>query len=166
MSPIFMPQGPPSLKQLRSTTVSSLPPIDEVFLKNAPLSVYFLNLFHKINQAMEIGATAASKENVVMIEVIYGIHKDFRSAINALSKQIEALTEERSTLKNATPRRDTLTPIPFTLCVVAPERTAISDVRRVPLPTAAPSRSWATVASKGRSKKLPWLLVLPKPWES
>jgi len=51
-------------------------------LKNAPPSAYFLNLFHKINQELEIGATTASKENVVIIEMIYQIHKNYRTAID------------------------------------------------------------------------------------
>ena len=153
VSPIFMPQGPPSLKRQRSTTVSSLPHIDEEFLKNAPPSAYFLNLFHQINQEPEIGATTASKENVVMIEMIYQIHKDYRTAIDALSEQIKALTNEVSTLKNATPRPDTPTPIPFPLPVTAPEQTIAPVSLASALPTAAPPRSWATVARKGRKEK-------------
>jgi len=119
-----MPEGPPSLKRQRSTTVSSLPHIDERYLKNAPPSAYFLNLFHKINQDQEIAATTFSKDNVVMIEMIYQIHKDYRTAIDSLSEQSEALTEAVSTLKNATPRPDTPTPIPLPLPVTVPERTA------------------------------------------
>jgi len=109
LSPIFMPAGPPLLKRPRSITITSLLHIDERYLRNAPPSAYPLNLFHKINQDQEIGATTASKENVVMIEMIYQIHKDYRTAIDALSEQIEALTGEVSTLKDATPR---LTPPP------------------------------------------------------
>jgi len=86
------------------------------------------------------GATSASKENVVMIEMIYQIHKDYRTAIDALSEQIKALTEEVSTLKNATPRPDTPTPIPFPLLVTAPERATAPDSRPVALPTAAPHK--------------------------
>ena len=130
-----------------------LPHIDEKFLKNAPPSAYFLNLFHKINQELEIGATTASKENVVRIEMIYQIHKDYRTAIDALSEQIEALTKEVSTLKNATPRPDTPTPIPFPLPVAAPEQTTAPVSRPSALPIAAPPRSLATVARKGRKEK-------------
>jgi len=50
-----------------------------------------------------MGATTASKENVVMVEMIYQIHKDYRTAIDALSEQIEVLTEEVSTSKDAAP---------------------------------------------------------------
>jgi len=153
LSPIFMPAGPPSLKRPRSDTITSLPPIDERYLRNAPPSAYFLNLFHKINQDQQIGATTTSKENVVMIEMIYQIHKDYRTAIDALREQIEALTEEVSTLKNATPRPDTPTPIPFPLPATAPERSAVPDSRPVALSTAAPHKSWATVARKGRKEK-------------
>jgi len=122
-------------------------------LRNAPPSAYFLNLFHKINQDQEIGATTASKENVVMIEMIYQIHKDYRTDIDALSEQIEALTKEVSTLKNATSQPDTPTPIPFPLPVTPPERAAAPDSRPVALPTAAPHKSWARVARKGRNKQ-------------
>jgi len=153
LSPIFMPQGPPSLKRQRSTTVSSLPHIDERYLKNAPPSAYFLHLFHKINQDQEIGATTFSKENVVMIEMIYQIHKDYRTAIDSLSEQSEALTEAVSTLKNATPRPDTPTPIPLPLLVTVPERTAPPDSRLFTLPTAMPHKSWATVTRKSRKEK-------------
>jgi len=76
-----------------------------------------------------------------MIEMIYQIHKDYRMAIHELSEQIEALTEEVSTLKNATPRADTPTPIPFPLPLTAPERSAAPDSRPVALPTAAPHKS-------------------------
>jgi len=147
LSPIFMPAGPHSLKRPRSNMITSLPHIDERYLRNAPPSAYFLNLFHKINQDQEIGATTASKENVVMIEMIYQIHKDYRTAIDALSEQIEALTEEVSTLKNATPRPDAPTPIPSPLPVTAP------DSHPIALPTAAPHKSWATVAREGRKEK-------------
>jgi len=153
LSPIFMPAGPSSLKPPRSNTITSLPHIDERYLRNAPPSAYFLNLFHKINQDQKIGATTASKENVVMIEMIYQIYKEYRTAINVLSEPIEALTEEVSTLKNATPRPDTPTPIPFPLPVTAPERSAAPDSRPVALPTAAPYKWWATVARKGRKEK-------------
>jgi len=122
-------------------------------LRNALPSAYFLNLFHKINQDQEIRATTASKENVVLIEMIYQIHKDYRTAIDAHGEKIEALGEEVSTLKNATPRPDTPTPIPFPLPVTAPERTAAPDSRPIALPTAAPHKTWATVARMGRKEK-------------
>jgi len=153
LSPIFMPQGPPSLKRPRSTTVSSLPHIDEQYLRDAPPSAYFLNLFHKINLELEIGATTANKDTVVMIEMIYQIHKDYRSAIDALSEQIEALTEELANTKEATPRPDTPTPIPFPLPTVAPSPATASNIRPLPLPIAAQPKSWATVARKGRKEK-------------
>ena len=153
LSAIFMPQGPPSLKRHWSNMITSLPHIDERYLRTPPPSAYFLNLFHKINQDQEIGATTASKEHIVIIEMIYQIHKDYRTAIDALSEQIETLTEEVSTLKNATLRPDTTIPIPFLLAVIAPEWTAASDSRPVPLPTAAPHKSWAMVARKGRKAK-------------
>jgi len=153
LSPIFMPQGPPLLKRPRSNTITSLSHIDERYLRNAFPSAYFLNLFHKINQDQEIGATTASKENVVMIEMIYQIHKDYRTAIDALSELIEALTEEVSTLKDATPRPDTPTPIPFTLPATAPPRPSTHDTHPLTLPAAAPPKSWATVARKGRKEK-------------
>jgi len=88
-----------------------------------------------------------------MIEMIYQIQKDYRTAIDTLSKQITALTKEVSTLKNATLRPDTPTPIHFPLPVTAPKRTAAPDSRPVALPTAAPHKSWATVARKGRKEK-------------
>jgi len=88
-----------------------------------------------------------------MIEIIYQIHKDYRTAIDALSELIESLTEEVSALMNATPRPDTPTPIPFPLPVTAPEWTAASNSRPIALPTAAPHKSWATVARKGRKEK-------------
>ena len=112
LSPIFMPQGPPSLKPPRSTTVSSLPHIDEQYLRDAPPRAYFLHLFHKINQVPEIGATTANKDTVVMIDMIYQIHKDYRSAIDALSEQITALTEELANTKQATPGQIPLPPYP------------------------------------------------------
>jgi len=105
-----MPQGPPSLKRPRSTTVSSLPHIDEQYLRDALPSGYLLNLFHKINLELEIGATTANKDTVVMIEMIYQIHKDYRSAIDALSEQIEALTEEQANTKEATSAKKMFTP--------------------------------------------------------
>ena len=153
LSPNFLPQGPPALKRHRSPTVSSLLPIDERFLKKAPSSAYFLNLIHKINEELEIGATTASKESVVMIEMIYKIHKDYRTAIDALSEQIEALTLDVRTLKNAPPQPDTHTPIPFPLPAVAPERATAPDSRPLTLPTAAPPRSMVTIARKGRKEK-------------
>jgi len=153
LSPIFIPAGPSSLKRARSNTITSLPHIDERYLRNAPPSAYFLNLFHKINQDQEIGATTASKENVVMLEMICQIHKDYRTAIDALSQQIEALTKEVSTLKDATPRPDTPTPIPFTLPATAPPRHSAPDTHPLTLPSAAPPKSWATVARKGRKEK-------------
>ena len=153
LSPIFMPAGPPSLKRPRSNTITSLPHIDERYLRNAPPRAYFLNLFHKINQDQVIGATTASKENVVMIKMMYQIHKDYRTAIDALSEQIEALTEEVSTLKNAPARPDTPTTIPFPLPATAPEPSAVPDSRPVALPRAAPHKSSATVARKSRKEK-------------
>jgi len=138
LSPIFMPPGPPSLTRPRSNTITSLTHIDKSYLRNAPPSAYFLNLFHKINQDQEIGATTASKENVVLIEMIYQIHKDYRRAIDALSEQIEALTEEVSTLKDTTPRPDTPTPIPFTIPATAPSGPSTPETNPLTLPGAAP----------------------------
>jgi len=88
-----------------------------------------------------------------MIEMIYQIHKDYRTAIDVLSQQIEALTEEVSTRKKATPRPDTPTPMPFPLPVTAPAGAAAPDSCPVGLPTAAPHKSWATVARQGRKEK-------------
>jgi len=122
-------------------------------LKKAPPSAYVLNLFHKINLELEIGATTTSKENMVMIEIIYQIHREYRTAIDALSEQIEALTEEVSTLKNATLQPDTPTPILFPLPAVAPARATAPDSRPLTLPTAALPRSWATVARTSTKEK-------------
>jgi len=88
-----------------------------------------------------------------MIEMIYQIHKDYRTAIDVLSEQIEALTEEVTTLKNTSPRPDTPTPILFPLPVTAPERAAAPDSRPVALPTTTPHKSWATEARKGSKEK-------------
>jgi len=151
--PNFHATRPPGLKRPRSTTVSSLPHIDEQFLRDAPPSAYFLKLFHKINQELEIGATTANKDTVVMIEIIYQIHKDYRSAIDRLSEQIEVLTEEIANTKEATPRPDTPTPIPFPLPTVAPSPATTSNIRPPPLPVVAQLKSWAPVARKGRKEK-------------
>ena len=137
LSPIFMPQGPPSLKRQRSSMISSLPHIDERYLRDAPPSAYFLNLFHKINQEKEIGATAATKDTVVMIEMIYQIHKDYRSAIDALVQDIETLTEEVASLKTATPGPNTPTPIPFNRPKASASKAAANDT----IPPRAPSGS-------------------------
>jgi len=153
LSPIFLPQAPPSLNGHRSTTVSSLPHIDESLLKDASPSAYFLNLFHKINQELEIGATTASKENVVMIEMIYQIDEDYRTALDTLSERIDTLTEDVTNLNNATPQPDTPTPIPFPLPVVAPERATAPDSHPLTLSTTAPPKSWATGARKGRKER-------------
>ena len=154
LSPIFTPQGPPSLKRQRSSTASSLPHIDEQYLKHGPPSAYFLNLFHKVNQEKEIGAGAAGKDTVVLIEMLYLIHKDYRSAIDSLIEDIEALTEEIATLKSATPRPTTPTPIPFdTTGRKAPEIATSKPSAQPPKNPAPATQSWATVARRGNKKR-------------
>ena len=154
LSPIFTPQGPPSLKRQRSSTASSLPHIDEQYLKHGPPSAYFLNLFHKVNQEGEIGAGAAGKDTVVLIEMLYLIHKDYRTAIDSLVEDIEALTEEIATLRNATPRPATPTPIPFdTTGKKAPEVATFKPSAQPPRDPAPATQSWATVARKGNRRR-------------
>jgi len=98
-------------------------------------------------------ATTASKENVVTIEMLYLIHKDYRTAIDGLSEQIEALTAEVSTLKNATPQPDTPTLIPFRLPPTAPAHPSAPDTSPLALPTAAPTKLWAMVAKMCKKAK-------------
>ena len=141
LSPIFMLHGLLSLKCQRSSTVSSLPHIDEQYLKDAPPSVYFLNLSHKINQEQEIRVTTANKDTVVMIEMIYQIHKDYQSAIDMLVQDIETLMEKIASLNTATPRLNTPTPIPFPL----PKTTTLNAVESETIfsrvPPAAPAKT-------------------------
>jgi len=88
-----------------------------------------------------------------MIEMIHQIHKAYRTAIDALSEQMEALTQEVRTLKHVTPQPDTRTPIPFTLPATASARPSAHDTHPLTLLQAAPPQSWATVARKGRKEK-------------
>ena len=146
----FPTYGPPRLKRQRSSTVSGLPQVPATYLHDAPPSAYFLNLFHKINREKQIGAEPpASEETVVLIEMIHLIHKDYRAAIDKLTEDIEALTEEVNTLKRASPQPATPTPIPFPLLEKAP---APADGPRNThtKPPAVPPPTWATVAKKGR----------------
>jgi hypothetical protein len=150
----YLPPGPSPFKRQRSSTVSSLPPIDERYLKGAPPSAYFMNLFHKINMEQKIGASLNdNKDTVVMIEMIYLIHKDYRSAVDALTETIETLTEELDAFRSATPRPATPTPIPFPLAVPETEKKSTDpDTRSANPPAAPPPPSWATVARRGGKK--------------
>ena len=95
-----------------------------------------MNLLHKINLELDIGATTANNETLVMIEIIYQIHKEYQSDSDALREQIEALTAELANTKNAIPRPDTPTLIPFPLPTLAPTLATTADIHPPILTTA------------------------------
>ncbi|KAG0637556.1 hypothetical protein HOY80DRAFT_1051036 [Tuber brumale] len=88
---VFLPQGPQSLKPPRSNTITVLPHIDE---------------------QKKIDPQTAPQHAVVLIEMIYLIHEDYKAKIDKLAEVVDFLKLEIDELK-ATAYPDTPTPIPF-----------------------------------------------------
>jgi len=83
------------------------------------------------------------------------IHKDSRSAIDALVESIDILTEEIVAHKAETPHSETPTPIPFKVTENKPSR--VDPISRPPPPAArlhplTPARICSMVVTKGRKK--------------
>ncbi|RPB04545.1 hypothetical protein L873DRAFT_1786326 [Choiromyces venosus 120613-1] len=153
-SPIFTrPQGPPSLKRLRSNTSSTLPVIEDHYMANAlPGSSYFHNLFIKL--ALEAGLTEPNftHKTIIIIKMFETIQSDYRKSIDGLQEEIEGLNSELDQLRVSPPQPPTTESPPDTR--VAPEST--SAPAQQPAPSSAPAPtfvgtpSWATVVRKGK----------------
>lgn len=156
-TPIFLPQGPPTRKRQRSSTISRLPIVAPKFLREESRpSAYWMNLFHRENKKLndifgQPGDTP--RETVALIELIYQLHRDYRLAIDTLVDDIEALREEVATLRPPSPRPDTPTPIPFPIDKEVPASTTEPKPQPVLSPQPyVPPFTWATVAKRGSKK--------------
>ncbi|PWW80299.1 hypothetical protein C7212DRAFT_341995 [Tuber magnatum] len=130
----FSPESPPSRKRPHSDTVSTLPHVDEEYLKDSAL-----------------------KHSVVILEMIYLIHKDYRAWSDRLAETIDSLMLVIEELHTNTLYPDTPTPIPFPSSKVkVPEPPKEPSTQPLPpsslvVPaTTTPSR--ATMAKEGQKK--------------
>src|SRR5437588_12522219 len=162
-TPIFTLPALPSLKRARSSTSSSLPTIPVEVLAGAhPNTSYFQYLFVKVALETGLGEFNPTLEALIFCQMFRHLHDDYRKAIDGLTEDVAALSEELETFcTSPQPAPATSTPAPPTTKV--PESTSQPAPQQYPppppLPPAVHAPSWATVARHGRKKAS----VPPKP---
>src|SRR5437868_11157592 len=162
-TPIFTRPAPPSPKRARSSTSSSLPTIPVEVLAGAhPNTSYFQHLFVKVALETGLGEFNPTPEALIFCQTFRHLHDDYRKAIDGLTEDISALSEELETLRSSPP------PVPATSAPAPPTTKAPESTSRPapqqylpppPVTPAVPAPSWATVVRKGRKKAS----VPPKP---
>ena len=155
-TPIFTRPAPPSLKRARSNTSSSLPTIPVEVLAGAhPNTSYFQHLFVKVALETGLGEFNPTPEALIFCQMFRHLHDDYRKAIDGLTEDISALSEELETFRSA-PQPAPATSASAPPNPKAPESTSRPAPQQHPPPPpatpAAPAQSWATVARKGRKK--------------
>ena len=154
-TPIFTRPAPPPLKRARSNTSSSLPTIPvEVMAGASPTTSYFQHLFVKVALETGMGEFNPTPEALIFCKMFEHLHDDYRKAIDGLTEDISALSEELETLRSS-PQPAPATSAPAPPTTKAPESTSRPAPQQFPPPQVtptAPAPSWATVARKGRKK--------------
>src|SRR5437588_751560 len=155
-TPIFTRPAPPSLKRARSSTSSSLPTIPVEVLAGAhPNTSYFQHLFVKVALETGLGEFNPTPEALIFCQMFRHLHDDYRKAIDGLTEDVSALSEELETFR-ASPQPASATSAPAPPTTKAPESTSRPAPQQYPPPPpatpAVPAPSWATVARRGRKK--------------
>src|SRR5437879_9742931 len=103
-TPIFTRPAPLSLKQARSNTSSSLPTIPvEVMAGAPPTTSYFQHLFVKVALETGMGEFNPTAEALIFCQMFEHLYDDYRKAIDGLTEDISALSEELETLRSSPP---------------------------------------------------------------
>jgi len=153
--PIFLPQGPPPLKRPRSSTVSTMTGMEGRSRAGKSHKVFFVDIFMKAADRLEIELTVPEMEGQIIIEIIASIYKNYRSAVDTLMKSIDFLAQQVALLQTTHPRPDTPILIPFPLAdTKAPVMIAGPGTKPTAnLQSAGHKTSWATVARRGGKKR-------------
>src|SRR5207302_95013 len=155
-TPIFTRPAPPSLKRARSSTSSSLPTIPVEVLAGAhPNTSYFQHLFVKVALETGLGEFNPTPEALIFCQMFHHLHDDYRKAIDGLTEDVSALSEELETFR-ASPQPAPTTSAPAPPTTKVPESTSLPAPQQYspppPVTPAVPAPSWATVARKDRKK--------------
>ena len=155
LASFFLPAGPPRLKQPRSSTVSTMPGMEENLQRGYSHKAYFMDVYKAASKRLEVEPYVPEMEGQIIIEIIASIYKDYRSAVDTLMESIDLLAQEVVSLQAAQPRPDIPAPIPISLAnTKTPGPTAGSGTQPpANLLPAEPKASWATVARKGGKKR-------------
>src|SRR5207237_6108073 len=101
-TPIFTRPAPPPLKRARSNTSSSLPTIPvEVMAGASPTTSYFQHLFVKVALETGMGEFNPTPEALIFCKMFEHLHDDYRKAIDGLTEDISALSEELEALRSS-----------------------------------------------------------------
>src|SRR5207237_468471 len=151
-TPIFTRPAPLPLKRARSNTSSSLPTIPvDVMARASPTTSYFQHLFVKVALETGMGEFNPTPEALIFCKMFEHLHDDYRKAIDGLTEDISALSEELEALRSS-PQPDPATSAPAPPTIKTPEVTSRPAPQQFPPPQAThapPAPSWTTAASKG-----------------
>src|SRR5205807_7252428 len=141
--------APPPLKRARSNTSSSLPTIPvEVMAGASPTTSYFQHIFVKVTLETSMGEFNPTAEALIFCRMFEHLHDDYRKAIDGLTEDISAFSEELETVPYS-PQPAPTTSVPAPPTSKAPESTSRPATQQHPPPPpgtpAVPPPSWATV---------------------
>src|SRR5437879_12951329 len=94
----------PSRKRARGITSAALPTIPVDVLAGAhPNTSYFQHLFVKVALETGMGEFNPTPEALIFCKMFEHLHDDYRKAIDGLTEDISALSEELETLRSSPP---------------------------------------------------------------
>jgi len=118
-------------------------------------SIFFQDLFIKIEKKMEDQKLFKNQDSKILIDIIVSIYKDNKSGINTLIESIDLLAQEVDTSQTAPTHTDSPTLIPFRLTQTKmPGMKAVTSTQPPASPESVDLKaSWATVARRGGKKR-------------
>jgi len=87
LSPIFLPQGPPPLKRLRSYTVSTMSGMESYLHTSKSHSAFFQDLYIKIVKDRGEDKSFINRDSRILIKMIGSIYKDYKSAVDTVRRE-------------------------------------------------------------------------------
>src|SRR5437879_2639788 len=127
----------------------------EVLAGAHPNTGYFQHLFVKVALETGLGEFNPTPEALIFCQMFHHLHDDYRKAIDGLTEDVAALSEELDAFRSSPqPAPTTSAPAPPT--AKAPESTSRPALQQHPPPPpatpAVPAPSWATVARNSRKR--------------
>jgi len=98
LSTIFLPQGPPLLKQPRSSMVLTMPGMEGYICTSKSHSTFFQDLFVKIAKDKRDQGPFINQDSRILIDIVVSIDKNYKLAVDSQIENIKFLAQEIVTL--------------------------------------------------------------------
>ena len=140
LSSIFLPHGSLLLKRPRSSTVSTLPGMEDTLRKGRSHKGFFMDLYKRLTREHQMDNPIPNMESQMVIEIIMIsiIYKDYKTAVHILMESINLLAQEVATLQENAQHPATPTPIPFPLTETKIPATGLRLNTQIPRPAPPP----------------------------